>query len=295
MKKLFKKFLVLLVSALTLFTVAAFCACGEKEPEGNKEPTYVEFNLMSYNIRTVGDTGTYSWNNRKANMVKYLKAMEADVITMQEVTTEQYEYLSTGLAEKYQIVHYEREGAGSEGLAIAFDKSKFELQSKSMFWLSETPDVMSKGWGASYYRICVNVLLKQKDTGIYLDVYNVHLDHQVKEARVNGINLILDRASENNYPKFIAGDFNDVANSECYQAIYEKMLDCQLLSDTADFGTTYHNWGAYGETAKESIDFCFVSEEIIPLTFKICRDKTEDGLYYSDHYGVKATVEIPQP
>lgn len=301
MKTLFKK-------ALAFFLIISVVLClgscflfednnvDENDSQNNVEPkpdpVEISLDLMSYNIRICVDTGVNAWDNRKANMVAYLNSQNADVICMQEVVTVQYQYIFEGVCEKYDIVYYERSGEGSEGLAIAFDKNKFDVVEQRMFWLSETPDEMSLGWGANYYRICVNVLLRHKETGAYLDVYNVHLDSESRDARLNGINLIMQKAEGRGYPIYLAGDFNDVIGSPCYQAIDGKLMDCQVYADETTEGTTWHNWGQIPDDANDSIDFCFVSEDIVPLKFTICRDKAPDGNFYSDHYAVKTSVKI---
>ncbi len=164
-----------------------------------------------------------------------------------------------------------------------------------MFWLSETPNVMSKGWGASYYRICVNVLLEHKETGVMLNVFNVHLDHQVEAARINGMKLILQKAKATNYPTYIAGDFNCRVGSAAHTATAASMQDCQAVAPETEGGITYNGWGSVADDATTAIDFCFVSKKnMTPLTFDICRDRWGDANanYYSDHYAIKATVRI---
>ena len=55
----------------------------------------------------------------------------------------------------YDIVY------NSEGCPIFYSTEKFELEDKGSFWLSETPEVMSKDWGAACYRVCSYVILKE--------------------------------------------------------------------------------------------------------------------------------------
>lgn len=265
----------------------------EDDPVVEKpQPIELDLELMSFNIRINVDGGEHSWDNRKDKIVSYLKARAADVICLQEVVTAQYEYIRDGVSSKYDVIHYRRAERGSEGLAIAYDKEKFELIEQRMFWLSETPDEMSYGWGAKYYRICVNVLLKHKETGAYLDVYNVHLDSESREARLNGIKLIMQKAEGRGYPIYLAGDFNDTIGSPCYQVLDGKLVDCQLYADETMEGTTWHDWGKIPDEKNDSIDFCFVSDDITPLVFRICRDKARDGSYYSDHYAVWTKVKM---
>lgn len=276
--------------------------------QGEIERKTVDMTLMSFNIRTIAneDVPVNNWSNRKDAVMTYLAGQDASVICMQEVRKQQYEDMNSfaALTEKFDIVYYAREsGNDPEGLAIAFDKAIWEKQSENMFWLSETPEVMSKGWGANYYRICVNVLLKHRETGAMLNVFCVHLDHQVELARVNGMNLIIDRISRSQYPAFVAGDFNCTDDTETYKSTAEQLLDCHASLPDADKGRTFNNWTESATEEGPCIDFCFVSKRnFTPLTFNICRDKWsqqggeyvfgENGYFLSDHYAVKTTVTL---
>jgi endonuclease/exonuclease/phosphatase family metal-dependent hydrolase len=47
-----------------------------------------------------------------------------------------------------------------------------------MFWLSETSDVVSKGWDAAYNRICTYVRLLDKKANKQFGVFNTHLENE---------------------------------------------------------------------------------------------------------------------
>ena len=256
------------------------------------------YRVMSFNIRVAADSGVKSWKTRKTLVANHVLEKMPDVVCMQEVQRNQYQDLLQYLGDYYQIVYYEREsGNNPEGLAILFTKD-FTLEEKSMFWLSETPEQMSKGWGASYYRICVNTLLKNKD-GNYLNVYNVHLDHQVALAQQNGMSLILDRIEEKGeFPTVVMGDFNVDSNDPTYKIIDEKMIDCRIEAPETDSGLTFNGFGsqekndaASEDSSKGPIDHCFVSNDISPLKFVIFNEKSSKGYYISDHYSIMSVIE----
>ena len=271
---------------------------GEDPPEEEDPPEdtvmqkaqYETMKLMSFNIRTqtAADTGDRAWDARKEDVVAFIEGKEADVISLQELKVAQYEYFaSSPLAEDYGIVFHDR-GDG-EGLAVLYDKSDIELVSENVFWLSETPEQESTGWGATYLRICVNTLLKTKN-GAYLNVFDVHLDHQSELARENGVQLILDRAEAAGYPAVLMGDFNAEESSGCYKVAASGLNDSRVKAKVfSDSGMTYNNYGSGGSL----IDYCFVSDDIISYTFEICDEKTADGRYYSDHYAVVSWADVP--
>ena len=277
---------------------------GDKEPDKENPPVEdktvnadiitmksFETTLMSFNIKTNNYPGERE-DEVAASIVKY----NAGVVCMQEVQKEQADYLSQKLPERYEIVWNYRDTADGEGLGIAYDSSVWTLESRDCFWLSETPDVKSKGWGARYYRICVNILLKHNETGAMLNVFDIHLDHEVEAARNNGMKLILEKVATSEYPCFVAGDFNTKESGAAYAYTAELLQDCRKVASDSDSGATYQNWGANSDdNADKMIDFCFVSRDLIkPSVFKICRDKygENNDQFISDHYAIRTTVTI---
>lgn len=264
--------------------------CGEKRLNED-----AELIIMSFNIRlnNSGD-GNNAWPNRKANVINYINNTEFDVMCLQEVVTSQYNDIKAGLASKYTIIHYERQGAGSEGLAIIYNNETFNLIEQNRFWLSATPELQSLGWGASYYRICVNLLLEHKETGAKLDVYNVHLDHQVETARVNGINLILERAARKGYPLVLAGDFNCYNTTETHATANAALKDCQEEAPITESGITFQGFNRVENTDEgDAIDFIFIDEAYMtPLTFEIIDEYPSDTEFYSDHFAIKSKVVL---
>lgn len=287
----------ILLAVATVATLALCLTACDNTPQTEE----LKLNVMSFNIRveTSNDTGIKNWSKRKQPLIKYVLDKSPDVICMQETTVTQASDIKKGLQDVYTTVFYRREtnNGNSEGLTICYKTDMFELQSQQMFWLSETPEEMSKGWGADYYRICVNTLLRHKQTGVVLDVYNVHLDHQVELARTNGLKLILQRMSDKGYPTVVMGDFNTTSDSECYDVIAEKMQDCQQTANFTDDGITYHNWGTPLNklNSKTAIDFCFVSNNVLPWEFNILdgeENMFDTNGYYSDHYAISSVLYV---
>ena len=261
---------------------------------------YVNVDLMSFNIRQDTDSGIKAWSNRKEALIASIIARNPSVICFQEVDKNQGVDLANGLADAgYEVVWYARQtGSNPEGLAIAYKTDVWTKQSDRVFWLSDTPDEMSKGWDDKYYRICVNVLLKHNASGEMLDVYTVHLGLTATSQK-NGMQLVLDRAAENDYPTYIAGDFNCTSTMDAYLITAEQYIDCQLAAPTTEYDDTFHSWGSkVGDGENYIIDFCFVSGmHFAPLEFDICQDKWGDdnANYLSDHYALMTKVALLVP
>ncbi|MBN2264012.1 MAG: endonuclease/exonuclease/phosphatase family protein, partial [Prolixibacteraceae bacterium] len=141
--------------------------------------------LMTYNIRYATDNDLEnSWENRKEAMVKLLKQYQPDIFGIQEGLHLQVEYLKKNLS-NYAYVGVGRDDAQTQGeySAIFYDTTLFSLVSTNTFWLSETPEKVSLGWGANYHRVCTYGFLTHKASGREILVMNTHFDHQSELAR----------------------------------------------------------------------------------------------------------------
>ncbi|MEQ1555061.1 MAG: endonuclease, partial [Ferruginibacter sp.] len=134
--------------------------------------------LITYNIRLdVAVDGENDWTHRKAFLASQIVFYAPDIFGVQEATPNEMVDLDSML-QTYSHIGNGREGIGKgEASAIFYNKSKFKIKNETTFWLSETPNVMSKGWDASYLRVCTYALftdIKNKKT---FWVFNTHLDH----------------------------------------------------------------------------------------------------------------------
>ncbi|MBQ9802474.1 MAG: endonuclease/exonuclease/phosphatase family protein [Clostridia bacterium] len=257
-----------------------------------------DLTVMSFNIRyeTTENSEEKQWDNRSAAVYSFLNGCDASIVCMQEVTKNQQADLQENISEKYGLIWYGRTtGTTGEGLTIAYDKSVWRLLEQECFWLSETPDVPSSGWGASKYRICVTALLEHIETGAKMKVFNTHLDHAAELARVNGIKLVLERMAECPYPMYLCGDFNCEPTSEAYAVTANALQDAQVTALDSDVGSTFTAWGANTDEDAYVIDYCFFSKgNIVPLTFDICDGKWgENNEYFlSDHNPLLVTLRM---
>ena len=73
------------------------------------------------------------------------------------------------------------------------------------FWLSESPEMASRGWDAALNRIVTWVHLQDRKSGKEFFHFNTHFDHKGREARENSARLILDKIKEIN-PQNLSGN-----------------------------------------------------------------------------------------
>ncbi len=252
-----------------------------------------EITVMSCNVRTWSPTDVLkkSWFYRAALVDKNIAYVMPDIIGFQEVTPMHYSYLTDTLKGYDNVIEYRDNSALHEACPVFYSTTRFELKDKGSFWLSETPEVMSKDWGAACYRICSYVILKEKDTGKELVVFNTHLDHISDEARIKGINVVLEKIKQfGGLPSIIMGDFNADESSETYAAATGLFLDAKYQTENTMKGATYQCWGK--KLSDENIDYFMISKEGIRVNKYRIIDTTYDDVYPSDHFPIMMSIEL---
>jgi len=247
--------------------------------------------LMTYNIRLALDSdGANSWSNRKDYFTSQIQFYEPDVFGVQEATPSQVVDIASSLSQ-YSYVGIGREGIGKgESSNIYYKKEQFSIVQEGTFWLSETPDTISKGWDAACNRVCTYALLKDKHSKKIFYVFNTHLDHMGDIARTKGIQLILSRIqsiNKKNYPVVFMGDFNSEPNEERIINLKNQMLDCKSVAKYT-FGPsgTFNNF-RHDEPVTKLIDYIFISKSsnFEVLKYAVLSD-SKDLKYPSDHLPV---------
>jgi endonuclease/exonuclease/phosphatase family metal-dependent hydrolase len=273
--------LFIIISVLTIATI-------------NAQTTKV----MSYNIRYDNpNDGENAWVNRKELLCSQLAFYEPDIFGIQEALPNQVTDISKALT-KFAFVGIARDGNGKgESSNIFYKKNKFQLLQQNTFWLSETPEIISKSWDAALNRICTYALLKDKKTKQIFWVFNTHLDHQGEIARTKGIELILYKIktlNTQNYPVIFMGDFNSEPTEERIINLKTKMIDSQEISEENPFGPTgTFNGFKHNEAVTKRIDYIFLSKE---SNFKVYKyavlSDSKDLKYPSDHLPVYVEIRF---
>ena len=186
MKKIIISVLCVLI-VLVVAVVGVFGAMGDYSyigiPDKAEAPAVAEDGslvFMSANIRrqekffsfSKMDIGTHRWWKRAQYYLENVKTVAPDVLGAQEVQAGQYEFLKEHLVGYASVVAYRDErGHRSESCPIFYNEKRFELLDSGTFWLSDTPDKMSKYEESDEYRITTFVKLKDKTTGITIVQY----------------------------------------------------------------------------------------------------------------------------
>ena len=252
-----------------------------------------ELRVMSCNVRCISptDLGKKSWFYRADLIMQGIQKEQPSVIGFQEVTKWHYSYLCDTLALYDSVITYRDDAFNSEGCPIFYRSDIYTLIDKGSFWLSETPDVMSKSWGAQFNRVCSYVILKDNATETEFVVFNTHLSHVSDEARINGIQVVLDKIKEfGSLPAVLMGDLNAEEDSQTYKSATVNFLDTKYQTENTMTSCTYQAWGE--QLDRNCIDYILVSKTGFRTnSYKVVTD-TYDGVYSSDHFPLSVSLSF---
>lgn len=289
LKKILAAIGILLLTVLLGWAILMFWYfphyLSNKEEIAIETTTTDEIRIMNYNVRCLSplDLGKKNWFYRADLLLDSIETAAPSIIGFQEVTSWQYDYLVETMPGFDSIITYREDTINAEGCPIFYNTSLYTLIDKGSFWLSETPEIMSKDWGAAHYRICSYVILKEKVTDKEFVVFNTHLDHVSDEARIKGIQVVLDKIKEfGGLPAVLMGDLNAEESSKTYQSATEAFLDAKYETDNTMKSCTYQNWGEALD--RECIDYVMISPDNFEVLSYEVIQAVYDGVYTSDHF-----------
>ncbi len=251
----------------------------------------MELDIISFNIRCCDDKNGNSIEERAPRLNKIISQYNPDLIGLQEYRPRWEEHIDKYFGDKYEIFAKYRAESEKEASPMLWRKDKFECIKTGYFWLSDTPDVESKGWDERFdcFRMCVYALLKEKQSGKMFVFMNTHFGFG-DDGQIKSVKLIEEYFKKfSSYPAFIVGDFNMTPDDAAYTVMSEKFTDVNSVTNN-DLRTTYHGYNP--ESIKnQHIDYCFINKNVKPVSQKII-DDTVDGMFPSDHYGLYIKMEI---
>lgn len=299
---------------LLLGVLASFAACSsdeqpgpDKEEEnpgsGQQRPEYVQASVVSFNVRVDNATqdGENRWDNRKAAAAAMLCQEKPLVAGLQEAQAHQITYLARNCSD-YQwyglgrdtgtvppeTLSYSRE----ETMAIFWDATRVEVLDKGTFWLSETPEKVSKVASADYARTCTWCLFRHRETGVKFYHFNTHLATESAPRREQMEILIaqMKRVNSKRLPAFLTGDFNTDTNDAVFESLRVYLSDARAKAPQTDALATWNDYGA--ATGAKKYDHIFYLESRCTAREYHTLTKNYGAPYISDHYPVQAVFSI---
>lgn len=245
--------------------------------------------VITYNIRlNVASDGINAWPNREANVKALVEFHDADILCVQEALPEQFDALLAN--SNFDVVGVGREDGKRKGefSAVYFDRDRFTKKDGGTFWLSQTPEVPSKGWDAVLPRICSWVRLYDKTNKKEFLVFNTHYDHVGVKARIESAKLIKAKIQQiaPSLPVIYTGDLNVTPETEAITTIKSFLSDAKEISKEKPYGPegTFNGFN-FNSDLKDRIDYVFVNQGFKVQKFAVLSD-SKDKRYPSDHLPV---------
>ncbi len=280
----------------------------------NTAQTTRQLTVASYNLRYDNPSDSLNgngWDARYPVIAQIIQFNDFDVVGTQEGFAHQLEDLKGALSgyEYFGVGRDDGKHAG-EHSAIFYRTDKLEVLNKGDFWLSETPDVPSKGWDAVLPRICSWGHFRYKDTGFEFLFFNLHMDHIGVQARVESVLLVQEKMKEfgPELPAILTGDFNVDQFHDSYQAFVGNGVwrDAHDVADVTYAPTGTTNTFNPNHFTESRIDHVFVSPAFHVKRYGVLTDtyrrevenkdgdsskKTYEAKVPSDHFPVKVVLE----
>lgn len=273
------------LSVLTLLGALCFFSACSQAPASLK--------VVSYNIRMMpADDGDNSWEFRKEATPAMIKAVAPDVFGVQEAFKQQEEYILENCPD-YKAVGVGRDDGVDKGerMSIFWNTKTVKMKDWGTIWLSETPDVPSKGWDAACRRTATWGFFKMKKSGREFFYVNTHLDHKGKIARREGLAMVREEIAKRNpdhLPMILTGDFNILQSDSLIVDFSKEMKNARLTAEQTDSLGTFHFWG----TTSAIIDYIFYDGFAVCKSYKTLTDSYAGKPYISDHYPIVAVLEF---
>jgi endonuclease/exonuclease/phosphatase family metal-dependent hydrolase len=253
--------------------------------------------MMTYNIRLdVASDGENAWPNRKDFFTSQIQFYSPDIFGVQEATPNQVLDIASVLSDYNRFGIGREEGGTGEACTIYYKKDRFKVLESNTFWLSETPNLVSRGWDAACNRVCTYGLFKDLKTKQTFWVFNIHLDHVGEQARIKGVQLVLSKMKELNtkkHPAFLMGDFNSEPDTPQISEIKKVMDDTRDISHEKPFGPagTFNNFN-HNQPVTLLIDYIFISKNSkLKIKKHAVLSDSKDLKYPSDHLPVLIEID----
>lgn len=252
-----------------------------------------DLKVMSFNVRmSSANDGTNSWALRYPAVGDMFKDQKPDIMGVQEALYEQIYFFDNNFKD-YKYVGVGREDGKKEGefMAIFWNKKTVSLLDWGTYWLSETPDKPSMGWDAACFRTATWALMKDKKTGKKFYFVNTHLDHVGKEARRNGLKLVMDKIAAMNkdgLPLVLTGDFNVTPDDPALVDVDANMKSARIVAEKTDNTGTFNNWGK----ASSVIDYIYFTGFSSCPEYHTVTEKYAERKFVSDHYPITAELNF---
>ena len=251
--------------------------------------------IMTYNIPmgNIPAVGLNTWENRCIGLQNYINTIKPDLLGLQEPVRTELVNLLSGMPD-YSMLGLARDDGYESGeySPIIYNTRRFLVEKSGTYWLSKTPNVVSRNWNSACYRVATWAIFRDKVTQTRFLYTNTHLDHKSDSARENQMKVIKEQMkkiiNENGkMPMMLTGDFNVTQSATTYTnatSYLITMRDAWLTAQTkTGSGITFPSSEEVSSSSRRKIDFIMLSTDITALTAHTSESALESGQILSDH------------
>ncbi|WP_297517517.1 endonuclease/exonuclease/phosphatase family protein [Flavobacterium sp.] len=254
-----------------------------------------KFSVMTYNIRLdVASDGVNRWDNRKIPLLHQINTIHPDVLGVQEALPHQVIELQKGMPDYQKVGVGREENQTGEASCVFIKTSRFMIKDSGTFWLSSTPEKISRGWDAACNRVCSFVHLEDRLTGKKCWVFNTHWDHVGEQARTESLVLILAQIAvrnPKNEPVILMGDFNTTPEHPRLKLLKEDWVNSYTAMNPDSKLGTFNGFHT-DKPENNYIDYIWVSRQYFKIHSSQILSEKPNHQWLSDHYPVVSIVEI---
>lgn len=249
----------------------------------------LDVKVVSLNVLTATNATKNQQAEREPRIISFVEEYKPDSLGVQECEIfwrMRLDVVLEGYARAQKVTEVTKN-------YIYYRTDKLKVIDSGVFWLSETPDVSSKGFGSRFYISCCWALFESLENGSRYVHMNTHLNVDSEEIRVKELTVLLPKAQEFmdlGYAVVLTGDFNAVEDSVIYSTVTSTELKSAryLTKDTTSIGT--FNGLVEKDIYKGPIDYCFVNKEALISKYRVV--VKQDGGFMSDHNALYTEMKI---
>ena len=256
--------------------------------------------VMSFNIRgSFHEDGNNDWLKRCELNVDTIEKYAPDIIGFQEAQSGNLADYADELPEyAYNLGPVAvRKAENYHHVPIFWRREHFILLNSGGFYLSQTPDSWSIGWGAMFARSANWVTLMDIGSGREFTVLNTHFPHMADqdETRANCATLVAEKMTPlaERMPVIVMADFNARPTSTAYDIFMAAAYkDTFSASEYAEDVNTFHGFqGSQFDHTGLRIDWILTKGAIMAKSFAVITDAAPP-IYPSDHYPILAELDF---
>lgn len=256
--------------------------------------------VMSFNIRgSFHDDGDNDWPKRRDLNIATIQKYNPDIIGFQEAQSGNLADYANELPEyAYNLGPVAvRKADDHHHVPIFWRRERYALVNSGGFYLSETPDVWSIGWGATFARSANWVTLLDMQTNREFSILNTHFPHMLDqdETRANCAAVVVEKLAplSRQMPVIVMADFNAIPSSAAYGVFMEAgYVDSYTAAGHTEDVNTFH--GFHGREVAYNglrIDWILTKGAVQTSGFQVITDEAPP-IYPSDHYPILTELDF---